>query len=191
MHVYLIQNIVNGKIYIGQHAGDDLEIYWKHNIRAALAKRGNKLFFYRAIRKYGPESFVIQSIYRPVDKEDMDRAEIAYIKFFGTQNDELGYNITAGGGGRLGTKNPHTQKFKDRMSERLRDKKRPAEWGLNISKAQKGKTLTPEHIAALKAGQKGCKKPPRTVEHKQKLVDSRKRNKLLRLQNMEAQDVRN
>ena len=77
------------------------------------------------------------------------------------------------------------------MSERLRDKKRPAEWGLNISKAQKGKTLTPEHIAALKAGQKGCKKPPRTVEHKQKLVDSRKRNKLLRLQNMEAQDVRN
>ena len=43
MHVYLIQNIVNGKIYIGQHAGDDLEMYWKHNIRAALAKRGNKL----------------------------------------------------------------------------------------------------------------------------------------------------
>src|ERR1039458_6968316 len=150
MHVYLIQNVVNGKIYIGQHAGEDLDAYWKHNVRAALARRGNKLFFYRAVRKYGPESFTIRSIYTPVDKVDMDNAEIAYIKFFGTQNDELGYNITAGGGGRLGTKNPHTQAFKDAMSERLRRTERSPEWCLNISKSQKGKTLTPEHIAALK-----------------------------------------
>jgi group I intron endonuclease len=153
-----------------------------------MAGRGNKLFLYRAIRKYGPENFVIHSLCQPLDKEGLDLFEIAYIKLFGTQNDELGYNITAGGGGRLGTKNPHSQEFKDNMSERLAGKTRPKEWGDNISKAQKGKTLTPEHIAALKAGQKGCKKPPRTEEHKRRLVESRLVNRLAKQKLLEVQN---
>jgi group I intron endonuclease len=181
MHVYLIQNTVNGKCYVGQHAGEDLEKYWRHNVKAALAGRGNKLFLYRAIRKYGPENFTIRTIHVPVDAIDMTNAEIAYIKFFGTQNDELGYNITAGGPGRLGTTYPHTQAFKDAMSARLKGKPRPKEWGDNIRKAQLGKKLSSEHVAALKAGQKGCKKPPRTEEHKRRLIESRKRNKELKL----------
>jgi group I intron endonuclease len=185
MHVYLIQNTVNGKCYVGQHAGDDLEKYWRHNVRAALAGRGNKLFLYRAIRKYGPENFTIRTIHVPTDVEDMTNAEIAYIKFFGTQNEELGYNITAGGPGRLGTTYAHTQEFKDAMSVRLKGKKRSKEWAKNISDSQRGKTLTPEHVAALKAGQKGCKKPPRTEEHKRRLIESRRRNKEAKLKLME------
>ena len=84
MHVYLIQNVVTGKCYVGQHAGEDLDAYWKHNVRAALGNRGNKLFLYRAIRKYGPENFTIKTIHKPTSVEDMTNAEIAYIKFFGT-----------------------------------------------------------------------------------------------------------
>src|SRR5271165_7153962 len=101
MQVYLIQNLVNGKCYVGQHSGDDLEKYWKHNVRAALRNSGNKTYLYNAIRKYGEENFTIRRIHKADSKEDMDNAEIAYIKFFGTTDDELGYNITAGGGGRL------------------------------------------------------------------------------------------
>jgi group I intron endonuclease len=184
MHVYLIQNVENGKCYVGQHAGDDLEAYWQHNVRAALGNRGNKLAPYRAIRKHGPESFTIRSIYSPKDKEDMDNAEIAYIKFFGTQG-ELGYNLTAGGGGRLGTTHICSPETKEKMSATRKGMPKTAEWSERIGLAQRGRPLTPEHIEALKLGQKGCKKPPRTEEHKRRLVESRKKNKLLKQQLME------
>src|SRR5208337_908272 len=104
MHVYLIQNVVNGKCYVGQHSGDDLNWYFLENIKAALRGSKGKTLLYRAIRKYGIKAFTIQSIYQPKDKQDMDNAEISYIKFFGTQNAEIGYNCTAGGGGVLGFK---------------------------------------------------------------------------------------
>jgi group I intron endonuclease len=181
MHVYLIQNIVNGKCYVGQHAGDDLDKYWKHNVRAALAGRGNKLFLYRAIRKYGPENFTIRTIHTPVDAEDMTRAEIAYIKFFGTQDDELGYNITAGGPGRLGTTSICSSETRKKMSDTRKGVPKTEEWAKAIGDSQRGRSLTPEHIAALKAGQKGCKKPPRTEEHKKRLRESRERNRLAKL----------
>jgi group I intron endonuclease len=188
MHVYLIQNKANGKVYVGQHAGDDLDAYLNHNIRHALSNQGNKLFLYRAIRKYGADAFDIRTIYTPVDKQDMDNAEIAFIKFFGSQNEELGYNITAGGGGRLGTHNPHSEETKAKMSAVRKGKPKSKEWAEKIAAPQRGRSLTPEHIAALRAGQKGCKKPPRTEEHKAKLVASRLAN---RLKNLEAQNANN
>ena len=43
-----------------------------------------------------------------------------------------------------------------------------------------------EHVAALKAGQKGCKKPPRTAEHIKNMIESRTRNRLAKLQLLEA-----
>jgi len=172
MHIYTITNTVNSKIYVGQHSGDDLQAYLARNIRAAMAGRGNKLFLYRAIRKYGPDVFVIKSLVCPCDKEQMDKMEIFFIRTLETQNDTIGYNITAGGGGRLGTKRPHTQEEKDHMSSVMKD--RIVTWGDKIAASQKGRTFTPEHIAALKLGQTGCKKT-RSAEHCQKIRENKKR----------------
>lgn len=189
MHVYLLQNIVNGKCYVGQHSGDDLQAYWNHNVRAALGNRGNKLFLYRAIRKYGPENFTIRTIHKPIDAVDMTNAEIAYIKFFGTQNEELGYNITGGGPGRLGTTSICSDQTRLKMSLARKGKPKSKEWIKKIGDSQRGRSLTPEHIAALKLGQRGCKKPPRTPEHIKNMVESRKRNRAEKLKLLEGTNV--
>ena len=103
MQVYLIQNLANGKVYVGQHSGEDLQVYLRSKIRMALSntKRGCS-YLYAAIRKYGSENFTIRCIHKCVDKAEMDRAEKAYIKLFGTRDPELGYNLTDGGDGALG-----------------------------------------------------------------------------------------
>jgi group I intron endonuclease len=102
MHVYLIQNIVNGKCYVGQHSKNDLYKYWNHTIANALNVINTNRLLYRAIKKYGPECFTIRSLSCPTTKEELNRYEKAYIAFFGTQNPDLGYNLTAGGEGTVG-----------------------------------------------------------------------------------------
>jgi hypothetical protein len=57
MHIYCITNLVNGKIYIGQHKGDNLEKYLR---RKKNDKRCSRI--YGAINKYGLENFKIQSL---------------------------------------------------------------------------------------------------------------------------------
>jgi group I intron endonuclease len=158
--------MVNDKIYVGQHSGDDLQAYLAKNIRAALAGRGNKTILYRAIRKYGPDAFVINSLVRPCDKPQMDALEIFFIRTLGTQDDSIGYNITAGGGGQLGVHRPHTQEEKDHMSVMMKD--RVITWADKLSSSQQGRVFTDEHRAALKLGQTGCKKS-RTPEHCEKI----------------------
>src|SRR6266478_2948353 len=57
MFVYQITNKINGKKYIGQHAGVDLKKYWQHNVYRAIAGFRGKPALYRAICKYGSENF--------------------------------------------------------------------------------------------------------------------------------------
>ena len=173
MHVYAITNSVNGKIYVGQHCHDDLQAYLRHNIRHALANARTKTRLYNAIRKYGTDAFSIRSLISNIESlSQLNALEIFFIRTLETQDDEIGYNITAGGGGQLGTSRPHTEEQKTRMSEIMTG--REVTWGDKISAAQKGRKFTPEHIAALKAGQKGCKKPPRSPEHRRKIGENTK-----------------
>lgn len=50
--IYKIQNLINGKIYIGQ----SIHIYqrWKEHLRLAKKKKTN---FYKDLKKYGEECF--------------------------------------------------------------------------------------------------------------------------------------
>jgi group I intron endonuclease len=99
MHVYCITNTVNGKIYIGQHSGDDLQAYLRMNCRYAETNAPHKPYLYRAIRKYGRESFVIKSLVQPIDRQQMDALEMFFIRTLGTRNSDIGYNLTDGGDG--------------------------------------------------------------------------------------------
>jgi len=116
MHIYAITNTVNGKIYIGQHSGDDLRAYLGLQCRRAVSKgRGNdKPLLYRAIRKYGPESFVISSLVRPCDKEQMNALEKFFVRTLYSRDLEIGYNLAEGGLGgatRDGCTNTEHQKL--------------------------------------------------------------------------------
>lgn len=139
MHVYLIQNTINGKVYVGQHAGEDLDWYLRVNF--VKAKRGDvgKKLLYRAMRKYGPENFNIRSIYTPANKVEMNLAEITYIKFFGARNNTLGYNIAEGGAGgntREGYKNSPEHIEKQRKG--VLGIPKSEEHKANLSKARMG-----------------------------------------------------
>lgn len=173
MHIYAIQNSANDKIYIGQHCGDDLQAYFRHNLRQAAAGRENKLYLYRAMRKHGPEKFSIKSLICPQDKEQMDRLEIFFIRTLDCRDPNVGYNITAGGGGRLGISRPHTDAEKEKIGAAHRGKPKSAEWAKAIGDAQRGRKFTEEHKAALRAGQLG-KSKRRSLEHCIKISENKK-----------------
>jgi group I intron endonuclease len=99
MHVYAITNLVNGKVYIGQHAGDDLQGYFRMNLRYAQSNATHKPYLYSAMRKHGVASFVCTSLVRPIDKAQMDALEVFFIRSTGSRNPAIGYNLTDGGDG--------------------------------------------------------------------------------------------
>lgn len=91
--IYKIENVVNGKVYIGQtrqpfKRRKQAHVYELSNNR----KRNRKL--QNAWDKYGPENFKFCIIGRyPLD--ELDEKEITFIKFYDSYRQ--GYNMTTGG----------------------------------------------------------------------------------------------
>ncbi len=178
MYIYCITNLINGKIYIGQHAGDDLEEYLKHNIRHALAGIGNKTYLYRAIKKQNGEGFEIRPLIKlyTTDKEfarqQLDRLEIFFIRTLESRSSDIGYNITAGGGGQLGQSRTLTEEHKNKIAQAMRG--RVITWADKISAAQAGRPLAEEHKQKLR-GKRNKHKTPRSLEHSQIISENKKK----------------
>lgn len=184
MYIYKITNLVNGKIYIGQHSGKDLWAYLRHNIKHALdLNYKNKTILYNAFRKYvpihGEDCFKIEQVVQlspTLSKEEarplLDKLEIFFIKHYNSRDDSIGYNITAGGGGQLGCSRPHTEEHKKRMAAIMAG--RVVTWGDKISAGLTGRKLSEESRKKLSDSQRGVPKIPRTPEHCQKISDHKK-----------------
>jgi group I intron endonuclease len=114
MLIYQIKNTVNGKRYIGQHVGADLEAYWQRNVWLAENGYQGKRLLYRAIRKYGTSAFEVKTLVEVEDKKALDFCEILLIDLFESTDPDKGYNITKGGGGSLGVK--MSQETREKMS---------------------------------------------------------------------------
>lgn len=170
MHVYIITNKVNNKVYVGQHVGENLEKYLRHNIRHALNNSGNKTYLYRAIRKYGGDVFSIRSLVYCNDKPQMDTLEKVWIAECDSRDPNIGYNITAGGGGRLGIHRLHTEEEKRKIGDAHRGRPHSEEHCKNLSLSQIGRKFSEEHKAALRAGQIG-KSKYRSPEHCNKISE--------------------
>ena len=167
MHVYLIQNKVNGKCYVGQHVGDDLDWYFQENIKSSLRGNTGKRLLYRAIRKYSPENFDIRSISTFDTKEELDRYEIAYIKFFGTRNPELGYNLTDGGEGVLGFKMSDEQVEANRERAKIQyatDENHRKAFREGHLEYLKNRVFSDKHRKNLSESRKGIKFSEETLE---------------------------
>jgi group I intron endonuclease len=145
MYVYVITNWKNEKVYVGQHAGDDLVPYLNKNITDALRGDRRKTALYNAFRKYGRNMFFISPLVLCKTKDELDSWEKIYIKTFGSNKKSVGYNLTDGGGGVSGYKFSEEQMasrvFKP-ISEETRRK---------LSAVHKGKKFSKEHCAKISA----------------------------------------
>ena len=97
MIVYWILCIKNGKMYVGKTT-KTLKDRWDGHCRPGR----KRTYFARAVQKYGKANFIKAVLWEGNDLKEMDRMEKEYIKLLNTTDSNIGYNITAGGGGVLG-----------------------------------------------------------------------------------------
>lgn len=100
--IYKLENLVNGKVYIGQSV--DIEKRWKMHQWASTQETYNNNIIYRAILKYGWDNFS-KEILEEVNEEELNQKEIYYIKKFNSYigyKNNWGYNMTIGGGATTG-----------------------------------------------------------------------------------------
>jgi group I intron endonuclease len=131
--VYLIKNIVNGKVYVGQTVAS-LRLRLRNHVSHAFAwltgkYKGQDTPLFRAIRKYGKESFNISVVCSCQSKEELDLMEDFCILLLGGSNKKTGYNLRRGGAngkmsqevkdfcGSLHKGRKHTAEARQKMSE--------------------------------------------------------------------------
>lgn len=95
--IYLITNKVDGKKYVGQ-TQFKLERRWKRHISDSLVsnKRVSRTLLHSAIRKYGPDNFLVEILEDNIVKEFLNNREIYWIAKLNTLVPN-GYNLTKGG----------------------------------------------------------------------------------------------
>lgn len=140
--IYKVTNLINGKIYIGQTVRTLEERINQHFYDA---DKVDGFIFYKAIRKYGRESFNWCIIDSGQSREELNDKEIFWIKFYNSyikfQNSN-GYNMTIGGESLSGEDNPfygksHSLETKEKMSEKAKGRKHT-----ELTKKKIGKILS-------------------------------------------------
>lgn len=128
--IYMIQNKVNNKIYIGQAV--DIEDRWRDHRRDLTNRRKENRHFINAWKRYGEENFEF-TILLECEESDLNMYEEYYIFELMTYDHRVGYNKTYGGGsGRP------TEEAKRKMSESSKGKYHSEETKRKLSEANKG-----------------------------------------------------
>jgi group I intron endonuclease len=129
MVIYKVENLINGKLYIGK-TSLSLDIRKSQHLKDA-SKNISKTTFHKAIRKYGKENFKFSIIRFCFSNEELNEKERYYIKKYNTMVPN-GYNLTPGGDGvPKGTPSPNKGKH---ASEEQKEKQRIAMTGKKQSK---------------------------------------------------------
>lgn len=139
--IYMITG-PNGKQYIGKTKAT-IYFRWRKHIEAA--KAGSKTAIACSIRKHGHLKFTIVELTQCVDEREAIACERGLIAQYGTYvTSGNGYNLTSGGEGTEGHR--HSAEARARMSQ-----------------FQRGRKLTPEALANIRAAsvaRKGSKDSP-------------------------------
>ena len=118
--IYKIENLVNGKVYIGQttkgfdkrYRGHSIEGVYKYHKSKFESNDNYNKHLYNAIEKYGFENF---KVYEQFDiafsKIELDIKEKVYITLYNSTNKEYGYNNKEGG-----ANGKHTEETKRKIS---------------------------------------------------------------------------
>ena len=169
--VYLHQNKINGKCYVGQT--DNIKRRWRSNGAEYYDHRKKdeeQPIFWKAIQKYGWDNFEHIILKKHLSLEEADYWEQYYIDYYHSRYNENGYNIREGGshgalaestkeklsqiqkakGQWQGDKNP--RHIDPLCGERnpMYGKQHTEEAKKKMSEAHKGKPLTEEHKEKIK-----------------------------------------
>ena len=93
-YIYKITNTINGKIYIGKTERTVEERFSEH-LKDSDRRTFEKRPLYSAIRKYGKQAFVVETI---EETDFPEEREIYWIEYY--QSFKYGYNATLGGDGK-------------------------------------------------------------------------------------------
>jgi group I intron endonuclease len=85
--IYVIQNIINNKKYIGQTKQTIYKRFYQH-----CYENRNNMSICKAIKKYGKENFNIWIIDYADNQDSLNKLEGVYIDLFNTFNRDFGYN---------------------------------------------------------------------------------------------------
>ena len=147
MIIYQIMCCVNNKFYIGQTT-NRLCNRWAQHMKAA--RDNNQMPLYRAMRKYGKQSFRIAVIDTAKTQQELDDKERAWIAKENAMNPARGYNLREGGAG-------------GKVSIESRERMRRAHLGVRLTESTKrkmsevrkgllkGRKFTPEWRAKISA----------------------------------------
>mgnify|MGYP000883434576 CR=1 FL=1 len=94
--IYMIKNMINNKVYIGQAV--NIERRWNEHINDLYANRHNNKHLQRAWNKDGANNFIF-NIVEECPKDELNDREIYYIAQYKAHNMKYGYNKTYGGEG--------------------------------------------------------------------------------------------
>jgi len=89
MIIYLIKNIINNKIYVGQTVNSLKERFYGH-------QRHKNGLIGEAIRKYGKDNFLVEEIETCETIEKLNEREIFWIQYYNSIAPN-GYNLLLGG----------------------------------------------------------------------------------------------
>lgn len=94
--IYKIENLINGKVYIGQSI--DIQYRFRNHKSESFNPKSNayNTAIHRAIRKYGVDNFSFEVI-EECDQDKLREREIYWIDYYGSFGN--GYNLTSGGEG--------------------------------------------------------------------------------------------
>ncbi len=95
MFLYKIENKINGKVYAG--ITSNIKRRWKEHRNTLKNNKHHNKHLQGAWNKYGTESFSFDVINKFNNLEDMNKAEVEYIKNNNLLNSNAGYNINHGG----------------------------------------------------------------------------------------------
>ena len=141
--VYLLINLVNGKMYVGQTI-QPLKARMKQHL-------GGKLCVDKAIRKHKPKNFRCEILKCCASKAELDAWERFFIAALKTKS-PLGYNLTDGGEG--GTPCDETRK---KRSDALKGRPKSPKHRAKLAESKIGKPLSIETIEKMSAAQSGEK----------------------------------
>lgn len=118
MIVYVITNLKNGKIYVGQTVKTLVQRWYQHERESRRPEPGMIVAY--AIRKHGAENFVIESLATATDQEQLDLLESLWIRVLRSHENGIGYNVKLGTRGH-GVFGPETRaKIAASVTEHLR-----------------------------------------------------------------------
>ena len=184
-YVYKTTNMINGKIYIGQHKSTVFDTDYK----------GSGVYLQCAIAHYGIENFNVELLEAVESQEELDASEIRLIEEYNSRDLNIGYNIAVGGaGGQNGIHRKRTaetrQKIADSwnrrnrvMSEETRKKLRDSWKNMPDSKKEERARKLSEKLTGRTMSQEirdkigdSCRGQKRTEEQRAKMSQAQ-RNK--------------